>query len=440
MSAIARYLNKMGKCVSGYDKTSTELTKKLESEGIDIHYEDNPDLLSPDIDLVIFTPAIPDDHKELNHFRSGTLPVIKRAEALGMISRDSMAIAVAGTHGKTSTSSMITQLLKSGGCNFSAFVGGIILDDRSNFIAQGNEWVVLEADEYDRSFLHLNPEIAVLLSMDPDHLDIYDDHNTMKEGFWEFIQRINDGGKFFYAHRLEPMFPTLWKEELDKRKIESRSFGIEQGEIQAVGIEALKGQFQFTYINGDMEIKDLLLTMPGNHNVENAIAAISVALQLDVDPQLIRAGMSGFGGVQRRFERLFDNGLQIYIDDYAHHPTELKAAISAARKLYPEKKLTGIFQPHLYSRTKDFADGFAESLDLLDECILMDIYPARELPIPGITSDIILSRMKMNSVFRVRDHEVMERLKENEIEVIMTLGAGDIDLLRNKIKKWLESQ
>ncbi|NNF34493.1 MAG: UDP-N-acetylmuramate--L-alanine ligase [Saprospiraceae bacterium] len=438
MSAIARYLNNIGKSITGYDKTSTQLTKKLESEGIDIHYIDDPQLIPEEVELVIYTPAIPDDHQELQFLRQKGLPVIKRAEALGMISRESKAIAVAGTHGKTSTCSLITQLLKFGACDFSAFVGGIILDDDSNYISRGNEWVVLEADEYDRSFLHLNPEIAILLSMDPDHLDIYVDHETMKEGFWQFIMNINPGGQFFYAHRLEAFFPEGWKEKLSMRGISHASFGIDEGNIQAQNVIALDGNFIIDYHGKEKILKQLKLPMPGYHNVENAIAAISASLELGVEEIQIIEAMNAFGGVQRRFEKLYDDGDRIYVDDYAHHPTELSAAIAAARKLYPGKKLTGVFQPHLFSRTKDFAEGFGKALDLLDECILMDIYPARELPIQGVTSQMIIEFMKSDCVMDVRDEDVMDRLKERDIEVLMTLGAGDIDLLRNKIRDWLE--
>lgn len=438
MSAIARYLNNIGKCITGYDKTSTQLTKKLVSEGIDIHYIDDPQLISEDVELVIYTPAIPDDHKELQFLRKQGIPVIKRAQALGMISRESKAIAVAGTHGKTSTCSLLTQLLKFGKCNFSAFVGGIILDDDSNYISRGNEWVVLEADEYDRSFLHLNPEIAILLSMDPDHLDIYDDHETMKKGFWEFIMRINPGGQLFYAHRLESFFPEGWKEKLIDKSISYSSFGIDEGDIQAQEVIALDGNFMIDYHGKEKVIEQLKLPMPGYHNVENAIAAISASLELGIEEAQIIEAMKVFGGVQRRFEKLYDDGNRIYVDDYAHHPTELMASISAAKKLYPNKKLTGIFQPHLFSRTKDFAEGFGLALDMLDECILMDIYPARELPIPGVTSKLIMKYMNSDHVVSVKDEEVMDRLKDRDIEVLMTLGAGDIDLLRNKIKEWLE--
>lgn len=438
MSAIARYLNNIGKCITGYDKTSTQLTKKLVSEGIDIHYIDDPQLISEDVELVIYTPAIPDDHKELQFLRKQGIPVIKRAQALGMISRESKAIAVAGTHGKTSTCSLLTQLLKFGKCNFSAFVGGIILDDDSNYISRGNEWVVLEADEYDRSFLHLNPEIAILLSMDPDHLDIYDDHETMKKGFWEFIMRINPGGQLFYAHRLESFFPEGWKEKLIDKSISYSSFGIDEGDIQAQEVIALDGNFMIDYHGKEKVIEQLKLPMPGYHNVENAIAAISASLELGIEEAQIIEAMKVFGGVQRRFEKLYDDGNRIYVDDYAHHPTELMASISAAKKLYPNKKLTGIFQPHLFSRTKDFAEGFGLALDMLDECILMEIYPARELPIPGVTSKLIMKYMNSDHVVSVKDEEVMDRLKDRDIEVLMTLGAGDIDLLRNKIKEWLE--
>lgn len=440
MSAIARYFNELGKQVSGYDKTSTALTKKLESECIDIHYEDNVDLIVDGIDLVIYTPAIPQKHKELNWLRSKGYRVIKRAEALGMISRDTKAIAVAGTHGKTSTSSLITHILTYGNVRFSAFLGGILRGVESNYINHGYEWVVLEADEYDRSFHHLNPEVAVLLSMDPDHLDIYGDHETMQKGFWKFVEKINPGGTLIYKVNLEKDFPAGWKEILEVKDIMWISFGIEEGDARAKKISVKDGFFVFDYCHGDLIIDGIKTSLPGDHNIENAVAALTAARKTGIDEKVILESLSSFPGILRRFERLYSDEDVVYIDDYAHHPTELNAAISAARKMYPEKKITGIFQPHLFSRTKDFADGFAESLDALDEVVLLPIYPARELPMEGVTSEMIVERMKNKKVKVVNDIALIDELKSRSVEIIMTLGAGDIDLQRNKIIDWLTNR
>ena len=437
MSAIARYLNSMGKEVSGYDKTSTSLTKKLESEGIDIHYNDDVSLIDTSVELVIYTPAIPDSHKELTWFRENGYLVIKRARALGMISRDSKAIAVAGTHGKTSTSSMMTQLLTYGDIAFSAFVGGIILDIESNYVYHGNEWVVLEADEYDRSFLHLNPEVAILISMDADHLDIYNDVSIMHEGFWEFVKKINPGGYLIFQYKLEQFFPHRWKDELKKLEVTPIPYGLDGGSASGLNVRVDEGKWIMDYSWQNHDLKALLLPMPGHHNAENATAAITAALITGVQESAIRDAYGSFSGIHRRFEKLYDDGHVVYIDDYAHHPTELNAAISAARMMYPERKLTGIFQPHLFSRTRDFVEGFAEALDRLDEVILMDIYPARELPIEGVSTEIILEKMKSENVVCVKDERVVGQLMKMKPEIILTLGAGDIDLLREKIVKKL---
>jgi UDP-N-acetylmuramate--alanine ligase len=440
MSAIARYLHSMGKSVSGYDKTSTSLTKKLESEGIDIHYDDDVNLIDASVELVIYTPAIPGSHKELTWFRANGYPVIKRAQALGMISRDSKAIAVAGTHGKTSTSSMVTQLLTYGDIAFSAFVGGIILDVESNYVYHGNEWVVLEADEYDRSFLQLNPEIAILISMDADHLDIYDDVSTMHEGFWHFVEKINPGGFLIFQSNLEQYFPEGWKGYLESHKVTTIPYGLKEGAAQGKNVRVENGQWVMDYSWKDHRLDALILPMPGHHNAENATAAITAALITGVQESAIRMAYGSFSGIHRRFEKLYDDGKVIYIDDYAHHPTELKAAISAARTMYPAKRLTGIFQPHLFTRTRDFVEGFAEALDTLDEVILMDIYPARELPIEGVTTEIILRIMKNKNAWYIKDEEVIDQLMKIKPEVIITLGAGDIDLLRDKIVKELKER
>ncbi|NRA49377.1 MAG: UDP-N-acetylmuramate--L-alanine ligase, partial [Phaeodactylibacter sp.] len=378
MSAIARYFNGRGANVHGYDRTSTELTRTLEAEGIDIHYEEDVSRIPNVVDLVVYTPAVPDTHAELQYFRQKGTPVKKRAEVLGIISRGMKAIAIAGTHGKTTTTTLTTYLLRQCGIDCTAFLGGIALDFETNFVEGQSDWVVVEADEYDRSFLHLNPDIAVVLSMDPDHLDIYGDEETLHEtGFRAFARNLEPGGSLYLQHQWEKEMGQMQGLEL---------FGLEGGSYRAEEIRVVSGYFTFDYRSPEHLIKGLQMSLPGRHNIENATAAITVALQLGGKETDIRRALREFRGIRRRFEFLHRGGEGTYIDDYAHHPKELKAAIGAAKELFPSKKVTGIFQPHLFSRTRDFVDGFASALEQLDEVWLMEIYPAREAPMPGVTS------------------------------------------------------
>ncbi len=429
MSAIARYFNGLGVEIHGYDKTQTELTKNLEKEGMKIHYQEDISLIPKGLDLVIWTPAIPKEHKELIWFRDNGFELKKRAEVLGIISRAKKALAVAGTHGKTSTTSILTHVLKEGGVDCSAFLGGIAMNYESNFVMGKDDYVVVEADEFDRSFLHLNPQIAAIMSMDPDHLDIYgDEQSILDTGFLAFAKKVNPDGTL--------LVNEAFMQHFDNQKVSA--FGIEKGEYQAQNVRAEKGYMVFDFKHPKGVIKNLKFTLPGRHNVMNATAAIAIALQLKAKIGGIRKALKGFKGIKRRFEFMIREKNRIYIDDYAHHPTELNAAISAARMFYPNKKITGIFQPHLFSRTRDFAEGFAAALDTLDEILLMDIYPAREKPIKGVTSDMVFKMMKNPNKIRVTKDNLLEELKKNEIEVLMTLGAGDIDVFREPIKDWLE--
>ncbi len=434
MSALARYFNKRGSEVSGYDKTETELTKKLVKEGMNIHYEEDIKQIPNDLDLVVWTPAIPLNNKELQFFRNKGFPLKKRAEVLGMISRSNRTIAVAGTHGKTTTTSILTHILWTGGLDCTAFLGGIARNFGSNYVEGTCEWLVVEADEYDRSFLQLEPEIAMVLSMDPDHLDIYGDAEQMHEsGFKEFVKKIKPGGSVFIKNNLIQFF--------DNQLFET--YGVGEGNCRAVNIRVEDGWFVFDYFsvnaNGRKEscIKNLRLALPGRHNVENATAAIAVALQLGISRAAIKKALATFEGVKRRFEFVYRDERVVFIDDYAHHPSELKEAIAAARALFPGRKITGIFQPHLYSRTRDFQDDFAVELDNLDELLLMDIYPARERPIPGVDSAIIFEKMKNPNKELVSKATLLKVLSIKELEVLLTLGAGDIDTFVEPIKNLL---
>jgi UDP-N-acetylmuramate--alanine ligase len=427
MSALARYMNRRGKTVAGYDRVETPLTRKLVAEGMQIHYEDRIESIPFRPDLVVYTPAVPGTHQELSYLRSEGLPVLKRAAILGLISRHSRTLAIAGTHGKTTTSSLLTYLLRQGGVSCSAFLGGIVQDFDSNYVHGTDDWVVVEADEYDRSFLHLRPEMAAILSTEPDHLDIYGDAETMvEEGFLAFGRQVK---QLLVRYDLLDQFQSL---------PDAQGFGVEGGQYAAQNLRVQQGRVYFDLVTPTGTLPGLELSLPGRHNVENATAAAAIALQVGVRPEDLRKGLASFRGVKRRFERIVELEHCTFIDDYAHHPTELKAAIQAARWLYPGRKLTGIFQPHLFSRTRDFADGFAEALDLLDEALLLEIYPAREEPLPGVNSELILRKMK-NKKSRLIDRlEIETYLEEYPPEVLLTMGAGDIDQLVEPLGAWIK--
>ena len=439
MSAIARYFHQSGMKVSGYDKTETVLTKKLVEEGIKISYVDQIEMLDKNVDLVVYTPAIPDDHKGWNWYKEYSFPVYKRAEILAMISHHKKSICIAGTHGKTSTSSMVTFLLRECGVDASAFIGGIPTDYNTNFLYGESDWVVMEADEYDRSFWQLSPDVASIASMDADHLDIYGSHEVMIEGFEGFAKKINADGVLLIKEPLQADLSDQLKSELNEKNVRLRSFGIESGDIQAQNVRVENGLYTFDYISDKYILENLSMKMPGQHNVENALVAISIALERTCDPNDIRKALKSFSGIKRRFEIFSQTKDVVMIDDYAHHPTELRMAIDAARNLYPDKKLTGVFQPHLFSRTLDFCDEFALVLDELDECILIPIYPARELPIEGVTSKIIFDKMKNVNKHLLGKNEVLQHVKERGVEVLMVLGAGDIDTLPKQLKDWKEN-
>ena len=452
MSAIARHFNERGCQIYGYDRTETTLTKKLVNEGMKIHYEENPELIPPGIDLVVWTPAVPAEHAEWQFFKKAGTPLMKRAEVLGLISRRHRTIAVAGTHGKTTTSSMVAHLLHCGGIRCTAFLGGICKNFGSNYVAGNSDWMVVEADEYDRSFLHLSPDIAILLSTDPDHLDIYGDASqVLDSGFRAFLEKVKPGGTILMKAQLAPDFENM----------KCQTFGLEMGDFSARNIRVKDGQFVFDFaapaplVSGEavpatgrnlpgsrsceaILWENMALPMPGRHNVENAAAALAVASQLGLGETELRHGLATFKGIKRRFEMIYRDDKCSYFDDYAHHPTELRSAIAAAKELFPGRKVTGVFQPHLYSRTRDFADGFANALDQLDEIILLDIYPAREKPIEGVSSALIFDKMKNPARVLVRKDEALKLLAKRDLDILLSLGAGDIDTLVEPIKKLLQ--
>jgi UDP-N-acetylmuramate--alanine ligase len=428
MSALARYFNSLGMHVLGYDKVETVLTKRLVEEGMKVHYEDNVSQIPADIDLVVYTPAIPKDHKELNYFFDNNYVVKKRAAVLGIISKNRKTIGVAGTHGKTTTSTILTHVLRTAGIDCTAFLGGISQNFESNFVAGKSDWVVMEADEFDRSFLHLHPELAVITSMDADHLDVYGDKESMRHTFEAYVDQVKDTIYFKHDLSLHPMM---------NKDAQFEKYGVDAGAFQAQNIRAEAPYFVFDWVSSDTTIRDLRFTLAGEHNVMNATVAIAIAKKLGCADEKIREALMTFKGIKRRFEFVLHNEEQVYIDDYAHHPEELKVAIQAARTLYPDKKITGVFQPHLYSRTRDFVDDFADALDALDEIVLLDIYPARELPIEGVTSKIIFDKMTNLNKVLIQKNQLLDELTTRDLEVLMTLGAGDIGALVSDIEKML---
>lgn len=426
MSAIARYFNERGVNIFGYDKTQTILTDQLSSEGMNICYENNYNEPFPSlIDLVIYTPAVPLNHPICQHFQQRALPFMKRAEILGLISKNMRTIAIGGTHGKTTTSSITTHLLKEGGISCTAFLGGIVENFGGNYVSGQSDWVVIEADEFDRSFLHLYPEIAAILSTDADHLDIYGSLESLLEtGFKPFAAQTATDGLLLIQHASEDLFPSTPNK---------RSFGIEEGDFKAVNIRLEANRLIFDYQNSDVIIKDLKFSLPGRHNILNAIVAITIAFRLGVSEDSIRESLLTFKGIQRRFDIKLVNEKMVIISDYAHHPTELNAVISAARELYPGKKITAVFQPHLFSRTKDFLHGFAEALSALDRVLLLPIYPAREQPIPGIDSNLLLQKIRILDKTLVTTEGLISALQQIQPEILLMLGAGDFDRMLPQI-------
>ena len=447
MSAIARFFHAGGVKVSGYDKTPTELTKELEASGIAVHYEENIELIPKKVDLVVYTPAIPEEHKELVFYRTNRYKVVKRSDVLQIISESSFNICIAGTHGKTTITTMVAHLLRDSGFGCNAFLGGIAVNYGTNFWSSEKNVCVIEADEYDRSFLKLSPDIAIITAMDADHLDIYGTAEAMEQAFIDFSKRVKPGGLLIAKFGLERANDIMTKE------FYTYSLQNDSAAAYADNIRMMDGGYEFDvmmYTDDVSEVKKefegLRLNMGGMHNVENAVAAIVVASSLQIDKEKIRAALENFRGVKRRFEYVIKNNRLVFIDDYAHHPEELKALINGAKALFRQKKCTVIFQPHLYTRTRDLADGFAEVLDLADETILLPIYPARELPIEGVSSEMILDKMKSDNKRVMTKDGLMDWIKNDYAktvntefgEVLITAGAGDIDMLLNRIKNELK--
>ena len=449
MSAIARFFHSNGIKVSGYDRSETELIKELEAEGLEIHFDENIEMIPKDVDIVVYTPAVPNDHRELVFYQQHGYKVIKRSDVLQMITKSSFNICVAGTHGKTTTTTMIAHLLRDSGYGCNAFLGGISVNYGTNFWSQtpagaseGNDKnvCVVEADEYDRSFLKLDPDIAVISSMDPDHLDIYGTAQAMEEAFIDFSEKMKPGGL------LISKFGLKRGKDLQARRHLTYSLQNETADAYAENIRMKNGSYEFDVVIKDNRLEDVILNMGGMHNVENAVAAITVASSLEIENDKIRGAVESFKGVKRRFEYIIKNKRIVFIDDYAHHPEELRALIQGAKTLFRQKKCTIIFQPHLYSRTRDLANGFAEVLDLADEVILLPIYPARELPIEGVSSEMILERMKNTAKKVMNKDDLLKWIKTDYIknintefgQVLITAGAGDIDTMVEPLKETLE--
>ena len=430
MSAIARYYNAKGYKVSGYDKTPSPLTLALEEEGIDVHYEDNIAYIPKDIEstLVVYTPAIPKDMGELVYVQEKGYRVIKRSKMLGEISRGQRCMAVAGTHGKTTTSTLVSHLFMDSGEGCSAFLGGISKNYNSNLLISGNDVVVAGADEFDRSFLQLFPEIAVITSMDADHLDIYGDEAHIVEAFKAFASQVS--GTVIARHGLDVTAKDT------AAKVMTYSFGEPEADFWAEPLE--RGHFNLHWPGGIIE--DCVVGIPGWVNVENATAAAAIALTYGLDPGAVKEALASFAGVKRRFDMQVKTEKCVYIDDYAHHPREISAALSSIRESYPDMKMTAVFQPHLYTRTRDFAPEFAMALSEADKLILLDIYPAREEPIPGVTSEIIFDDVTAPEKVLLKRAELMEYLKNEPVELLVTIGAGDIDRFVGPIGELLKER
>ncbi len=440
MSALARYFQSKHVAVSGYDKTSTVLTKALEESGVPIHYEDNLELVPKDVDVVVYTPAIPKGHKELAYYQQQGTPVLKRSEMLGIISSGSFNICVAGTHGKTTISTMIAFILRHSeyGCN--AFLGGIASNYNTNFWSSERNVCVIEADEFDRSFLRLHPDIAVISAIDPDHLDIYGTEADFQQAFIDFTKQVKKDGLLLSKFGLKRS-----REFVADRKI-SYSLQNDSAEAYASNIRMSDGSYLFDVVMKDNLIGDIEMNMGGMHNVENAVVAITVAHQVGVDNEKIKSALRDFKGVKRRFEYISKTRSLVFIDDYAHHPEELRALLQGAKTLFPGRKCTLIFQPHLFSRTKDNADDFAETLDLADRIILLPIYAAREQPMEGITSEMLLGKMKQDDKQVLSKEACLQYIADRLIpgintefgEILITAGAGDIDTLVAPIKQMIQ--
>ncbi len=431
MSALARYFNSKAIPVFGYDLTSTVLTQAMESDGISISYKDDLSEIDQSVlsdknsTLVVYTPAIPISNAIWKYFSKENYVLKKRAEVLGMITEQYKTIAVAGTHGKTTTSSMIAAVMDASGVKCNAFLGGISSNFNSNLVLNSDsEWVVVEADEFDRSFLTLLPNIAVITSTDADHLDIYGDSDSINKSFQEFVNKITPGGKLFLENSLELNFGN------------SETYSLQHSTSAYYGKNILvkNGNFEFDAVTPNGVIEEIKLGISGLHNIENALATIAVCQEVGIDNFTIKRGLEEYKGVKRRFEYILKREDLVFVDDYAHHPTEIKALVRSVRELYPGKKITGVFQPHLFSRTKDFGDDFAKELSKLDEVIVLDIYPAREEPMAGIDAEFLLEKIKGIAKRKETKETLVASLNSQDVEVLLTIGAGDISTIVEPIK------
>jgi UDP-N-acetylmuramate--alanine ligase len=440
MSALARYFHSLGIQVSGYDKTPSALTKELEAEGMTVHYEDDLTKAPRDVQAVVFTPAIPAAHSELKWYRENGYPVLKRSDVLQIISEHAFNICVAGTHGKTTISTMTAHILRDTGYGCNAFLGGIASNYDTNFWSHARNCCVIEADEYDRSFLKLSPDVAVISAMDPDHLDIYGTAEEMEEAYIQFVGKIRNGGVLIAKKGLKrennlitnnPItFLTYHREDAN-------------ADVYAKNLRIRNGAYVYDLVYRGTELKDVVLNVGGLHNVENSVAAMAVAMWLQIEPEKIKQAVASFRGVKRRFEYIVKNEEVVMIDDYAHHPEELRWLITSVKNLYPNRECVVVFQPHLFTRTRDLADGFAEVLDLADEVMLLPIYPARELPLEGVSSEMIKERMKTAKVSVLDKEEVVKRVEglgNRDKMVLVTAGAGDIDRMLETLRKLLVSR
>lgn len=429
MSALARYFNTQGVKVSGYDKTPTPLTDDLEKEGIQIHFEDDLAKIDKEATVIVYTPAIPADHKELNFYRDNGYNVVKRSDVLQWVTENAFTIGIAGTHGKTTTTSMTAHILRHSefGCN--AFLGGIASNYGTNFWSHEKNVVVVEADEYDRSFLKLAPNVAVVTAVDPDHLDIYGTADEVLKAFGQYTDKIKSNGVLIQK------YGTVFPVNTNDKEVFTYSYNESAASFHTSDLKVIEGSYHFDLVHPKGTLKDVVLNMGGLHNVENATAAIAIALQLGIDENKIKEAVASFQGVKRRFEFKIKTPNKVLIDDYAHHPEELNALISGVRSLYPNEKMVLVFQPHLYSRTQDQASGFIEVLSKADEVILLPIYPARELPIPGVSSDILLDKMTVAKKTVMTKEALFEWAANTQDKLIVMAGAGDIDACITKVKE-----
>ncbi|RNI29271.1 UDP-N-acetylmuramate--L-alanine ligase [Rufibacter latericius] len=443
MSAIARWFLAKGFTVAGYDKTPTPLTQKLEEEGATIHFEDDVQLIPASFrenkpeTLVVLTPAVPVSHAERQYLEREGFTLMKRSQVLGLLTHDQYLVAVAGTHGKTTTSSMVAHLLHHAGVSTSAFLGGISTDLGSNLLLPNQEeeraLCVVEADEYDRSFLTLHPDIAIVTSTDPDHLDIYGQKEALVESFRQFVRQIKPNGYLLLNHTADQSLA----EAVDSSVTVIR-YGLEDEELRAIDVKISNGTMKFSAEGRNLLLPQTALQVPGFHNVENALAAAQAVSLLGVSAEKIIAGFSEYTGVKRRFEKVYSSEKRVYLDDYAHHPREIEAFLQSVRALYPGQRLRVIFQPHLFTRTRDFLEGFARSLSLADEVWLLDIYPAREIPIPGVTSALLFEQLTADKLLLTKKEALELLAKDLDYNVLATVGAGDIDTLVPEIKRLLE--